>query len=440
MAALSPRVSALIPVLSFCSLACDQQGGTAALVLGDARSVLLVEASRWTALDLDSARTLKLVSDDLPHTYTALAYHETLAELGLSAGELTQTEHGGPVPPAFRADTLEIDQRRSTGWRRLESIPSELSSKQLVELSPCIQYVVTNAALPNSVDLNVTTLARLDASTALLGLSDGRFFRVRQAGVELIAMPGPPVPHRVARLDADGQLWVLAFGVGVYRGRLEQGLAPLADRGIMSSARSMAVSAVPGAVDTLVLTSSMGLERFDGTQWRMIRAPDRAIDPHGEAQVIEIGPSRFLATSPNPTELLEVDATDQVTPIELMTVGGDADAVTALALSPELGPLAATFNGRVYARSGAGWTELPVPSQAINTIYALIPLSGRGVLAGGRRSTFTQWYSGFGDCGFVGTTLGRNTRGLVALGPDVVAAVDGDAGENQVNVAYLHVP
>jgi hypothetical protein len=61
-------------------------------------------------------------------------------------------------------------------------------------------------------------------------------------------------------------------------------------------------------------------------------------------------------------------------------------------------------------------------------------------LAGGRRSTFTQWYSGFGDCGFVGTTLGRNTRGLVALGPDVVAAVDGDAGGNQVNVAYLRVP
>lgn len=412
---------------------------TIVLEASDAPTVIVIdEASRAQAIDLGAGGALRLELDEGSHRLTALGYHETLAELGLGAGPLTISDRGGVLPAPFRADAVEVNLHRSSGWARLDPIPAQLRALQVAERSPCFGLEATAEVVPGSVDRVITMLAPLDERTALLGLDDGRFFYVRRGALELIALPGAPVAHLAGALDADGQLWLVGAGSGVFRGTLEAGLTRVADRSIPETAYAIAVSGAPGAIDTLVMTASVGLERFDGQRWQQLRASQRPPASHGSHSVQWTAPGRFISTSPEASEVLEIDETSTVRAFDLMLPETTStDAVLSLGLSPDFGPLLGTSNGLVFANRNGHWAQLPVRSEMIDAVYAIVPIAGRGLLLGGRRSTLDLWFEGHGDCGFVSAGLGRNTRFVVNLGVDIVAAARGsDLGEPAL-VSYL---
>lgn len=412
---------------------------TVILEARDAPTMIVIdEASRLEAIDLGAGGALRLELDEGAHRLTALGYHETLAELGLRAGPLTASDRGGLLPAPFRADALEVNLHRSSGWARLDPIPAQLSALRVAERSPCFSLEATVEIVPGSVDREITVLAPLDAHTALLGLGDGRFFRVRRGALEPVALPGAPIPHLAAALDADGQLWLVGAGAAVYRGTLEAGLLPIADRAIPEAANAIGVSGVPGVTDTLIMTTSVGLERFDGQRWQPVRATERPPVPHGSHSVQWIAPGRFISTSPRASEVLEIDETSAVRSFDLMLPETTStDAVLSLGLSADFGPLVGSSNGLVFANRSGHWSQLPVRSEMIDAVYAIVPIAGRGLLLGGRRSTLDLWFEGHGDCGFVSAGLGRNTRFVVSLGAEAVAAARGaDVGEPAL-VSYL---
>ncbi len=412
---------------------------TVILEAPDAPTVMVIdEASRVQALDLGAGGVLRVDLDEGSHRLAALGFHETLAELGLRAGPLTLSDQGGLLPPPFRADAVEVNLHRSAGWVRLDPVPPQFSALRVTERSPCFDFEANVEAVPDSVDAVITLLAPLDAHTALLGLSDGRFFRVRREGLKLVALPGPPIPHLAAALDADGQLWLVGASAATFRGTLEQGLVQLADRTLPEAAYALDVSRVPGVIDVLVMTASAGLERFDGQRWRVVRSPDRQPAPHGSHGVQWTWPGRFISTSPEPSVVLEIDEVSSIRGFDLMLPETtSSDAVLSLGFSPDFGALVGTSNGLVFANRDGHWSQLPVRSEMIDAVYAIVPVAGRGLLLGGRRSTLDLWFEGHGDCGFVSAGLGRNTRFVVSLGTEAVAAARGaDVGEPAL-ISYL---
>ncbi|MFO0729143.1 MAG: hypothetical protein U1E65_35515 [Myxococcota bacterium] len=421
-------------------VACGQST-TAVLTIEDAPTVIVVdEAQRVQAFDLTvSGASLRLELDGGSHELTALRYTQSLVSMMLSQGPLTPSDKGGLVPAPFRADRLRVDQKRSPGWTELTPIPGALAQLRVQERSPCLQFDSSVESVEGSMGRLITIMTRIDDETALLGTSDGRFFHVRRNGLELIPAAGAPVRHLRAARDGQGQLWLAGSGSQVYRGTPEAGFLAVSSRQLGGDpVLAIAASPEPGVTDVLVMTSSIGLERFDGLAWRVVRRPDLPIDMHGEYAALWSQPGHFITTSPRPSELLEIDASDHLQVTDLMLPAArSSDAVTALALSPDFGPVVGTNNGLVFTLDAGHWGSLDVPAEEIDAIYAILPVPGRGMILGGRRSTFVQWYQTYGDCGFVGTSIGRNAHHIVALGKDVVAAARGSEPTDPVLVAYL---
>ncbi|MFO0727872.1 MAG: hypothetical protein U1E65_29100 [Myxococcota bacterium] len=408
------------------------------------RSVVLVDRPdlggiRAQAVDLDRDPPLRASVGSGRHRYYALEYADDLLSLGLPSGPLTPSDRGGSLPAPLRTEVLESGNSGVGSWALTTTVPAEVAELKLEERSPCAQFEPSFLALSGTSNGRPSMLIRLDASAALLGLTDGRLFRITRTSAERYPIPGRVPPHFVGAQDASGTIWLAGTSTDTYRGTLSEGFTRLPDRHVTGDPVSaLDVAHELGSTEVWVMTSSLGVERFDGQAWTVLRPPSGLPDLHGAPAIAWLEPFRAASIGPGASEILELDPRAAVRRLDLGLPGeASSDAFMSMTWTPSFGVVAGTRNGLAYVRKSGAWVPLPLLPAALDSVYALAELPGKGLFLGGRLGDFTQWYDGYGDCGNVSIAIGRNAQLAVSLGEDLVVASQGHTVGSEVSVVYL---
>lgn len=401
------------------------------------KSVLLFDftlsgPSAGAAYEVSEAEALLVTpSPDLARVY-ALEYAVTLAELGLKPGPLTLAQPGLPPPTPTTVSRLEVVGGAPTQWTGLREEPEEVRGLAVSELVKCAAFSPPTYFRLSGTERTVpSVLLKLDESTALIGNNEGKFFEVSAESARLLTVLSTSTPHDVGFRRADGEIWLAGPKGRVAHGDLVNGFVEAPPLHYTKSAIKL-TGAPAGPLELFVVTSSLGVEHFDGTEWRVLVEESGPSPQPSRIGLAWIAPGKVAVLGAKTNVIWEVDRSGAVTTIELPVVL--PDALFSISNLEGVGPIAGSRYGALFRRSDR-WNMFPMlPSLA--RVDVLMPIDGQGFLAGGEGGELSQWTPDAGYCPpFYSGTGGSLDHGI-NLGRDLVLTVSADV--ERIFVAYLH--
>lgn len=379
----------------------------------------------------ESQAQLVTPSPDLSRVY-ALGYRESLAELGLKAGPLTLTGPGLPLPTPSTIARLDVSGGSPGPWTALAEPPSEVRDITVSELVKCAAYATpTYFRLSGTERAVPTLLLKLDESRALIADSDGKFFEVSPDSARRLTELSTSTPHFAGFRRGDGELWLAGPNGRVAHGNPTTGFLPAPSLNHATSGLKITGAPAGQALELFALTTSLAIEHFDGQRWRVLVEESGSAALPSRIGLAWIGPGRVAVIGARSNEVWEVDLNGTITAVRLPVTL--PDALFSIANLEGFGPIAASRYGAIFRRTDR-WDSFPMlPTLA--RVDVMMPIDGRGFLAGGEGGELSQWTPEAGYCPtFVAGTGGSLDQG-VNLGRDLVLAVSAEA--ERIFVAYL---
>lgn len=380
----------------------------------------------------DTDAQLVTPSPDLSLVY-ALGYDQSLAELGLQAGPLTVAGPGLPLPAPATVSRLEVSGGTPGQWTTLAEAPAEVRDIKVSELVKCAAFATPSYFRLSGTERAVPTLLlKLSEQSALIADSDGKFFEVTADSARRLTALSTSTPHATGFRRGDGELWLAGRNGHVVHGDPTTGFLPAPSLNHTRSSNVKITGAPAGqALELFALTSSLAIEHFDGERWRVLveeRGPAGLLSRVGLAW---IGPGRAAVIGARSDEVWEVDLSGTVNVVKLPVTL--PDALYSIGNLEGFGPILASRYGAIFRRTDR-WDAFPMlPSLA--RVDVLMPIDGRGFLAGGEGGELSQWTPESGYCPTFATGTGSSLDQALNLGRDLVLAVSAPA--ERVFVAYL---
>lgn len=434
----------------------------------DVATIVLIQevagSPRYQAeiLPIDAEPRLREVAAG-PRVVFALAYAHPLSP---REGRLSLSEEGVALPLPSRTMRLVAAQGAGTEWVQLDAPPEDIRALRFAELSPCIDFRSEEASVPGTWNVAPTILLPINENEALLGTERGQFFRLQfvdvanettlqvtdetqRASTTLTSSS----PHFAGAIAPDGEMWLFDGGRGVIRGTPDAGFRPGPPRTLDHWGRlELAASPTP-PFELFALTNLRGVEHFDGTHWKTLRAPTATTIESSDLGLsiawLEPGLAVLTDLRDHNSELLVIDSSGRTSPPEIRPVAPGGYHFHAVGYSPYLAPdhrgLAGLSNGVLFRRDQSAWAEVkghrPIGTRTQN----IIPVAG-GALIGGRFRVYSQW-TPLRDCPTYELRSGHSTydaRLVAQVGRRIVTAALGGHKESEVKgdigIAWLTAP
>lgn len=406
-----------------------------------ARSVVLVElrpgASPQVSLHQLAEGAERITLEQPEGEVYALTYQQPIEA---PAGKLTVVDdRGGRLPSADHSYVLDFRSGPTPRWTERAPPPS-VAALKLHELNPCPRFQAKVYKVPGTLDDGASFLVRLNEEEALLGTEKGRFFRVTSAAATPLTELATTTPHLAAVASSDGELWLLGKGGAVQHGTLERGFVPGPPRPLRG-ALSLELDASPGApLEIFTLTSTLGVEHFDGSRWQILRAPTGPPPTRAVGRISWRAPGQAVMTGADLELLLELgaDGSQREVRRHLLERPTEVDAFSAVADLGELGVLAGTRYAMLFQRDATEWRQLP-QAPTTNIVNLILPLPG-GALIGGRRGEFFQWVSDYGFCEVFLAPTPNDPHYALWLRQGMLMAARGDPGDELSMVLLSPLP
>lgn len=369
----------------------------------------------------------------------ALTYLQPIAA---PAGKLTVVEdHGGHLPAADRTYLLDFRTDPAPRWSEQGAPPPAVLAIKIHELNPCPRFEAKVYKVPGTLDDGASFLVRLSEEEAFLGTEKGRFFRVSSAAATPLTGLATTTPHLAAVAAADGELWLLGKAGEVWHGTLERGFA-LGPPRPLRGALSLEVDASHGGapLEIFTLTSTLGVEHFDGSRWQVLRAPSGPPPTRAVGRIAWRAPGQAVMTGAELELLLELgaDGSQREVRRHLLERPTEVDAFSAVADLGSLGFLAGTRYAMLFQRDATEWRSLP-QAPTTNIVNLILPLPG-GALIGGRRGEFFQWVSDYGFCDVFLAPTPNDPHYALWLRQGMLMAARGDPGDELSMVLLSPLP
>lgn len=357
-----------------------------------------------TALDPEP-RSLPLLTRRGELPLSLVSFGCGLETLGLREGD--QRIESEPVFPSNVENGLErwstaVRPQLGASWSKVEALPPEAADilariaapevPRCDRVFPKLELAAIDASSPIR---NPTFAAQVAGRGVLVGTADGRHELVSPDG-RATAVPQLRGSSFIAGFGTDsGELWLLDHRGTLSRGTLEGGFAPVEGRVPLVGTASIAWmdgSRGEAPFELFLATNERALYHYDGLTWRLLAArpppPREVFIP----KVLWLGPGEALSYG----MWRDGEHEDSV----LRVVGGVLQApevvarqqlVVAVGHHPQLGDLAATRNGQVFARQNGMWRTL-VSDMVGRYINLLEPL-GDGILIGAAVAALASTYT-----------------------------------------------
>lgn len=321
----------------------------------------------------------------------AVLYNETLAELGLTAGELptVDDEPRVPVPQGVAEHTLTKGPTgEPTGWVESPARPTWLSALHIRgEASRCARFSVTSLdVVPTASRNNNWGFAVVAGSEVVAGTDLGELFTIDVSG-HATAIGGPPEVLRATAsvLDGQGGIWV-----GDTFGRLWFGVADKAPStwalrpGFTPVGRIDYMDLSPDGTELVVLTRDGAVAAYSiaADTWRVLHRLQT--DAGGRGGVLALGPDDFLAGGPFANTVTRIRGGVA----EQEVVGAEA-GVTSLREVPGIGIVLGSGLGELFVRRAERWEALPASGSRF-WVLGMAPLDA-GFLFGSPYGSLGQY-------------------------------------------------
>lgn len=324
----------------------------------------------------------------------ALIYTESVAELGLAAGELevVTDEPKKPLEHGVTEYALVLDDaQRTTSWAPSPARPEWVASVGLRGTpSPCTRFAVRPLdVLPENDLRNEWGFAVPEDDHVVAGTSFGELYRIGSTGqATLLEPPDDGVLQATAGIhDAERRPWIGDLFGRLWRG--EPGSQPKSWRIVSGStpvSRIDFMDVAPDGSEVLVLARDGTVALFTTAteRWRVlhrIRTEDDSTTRKGG--VVWLGPDDYLAAGPFEAA---IDHLRGATVVQEST--GAQAGITSLRRVEGVGVIAGSGQGEVFVRQSARWQPYP-------TSGSLLWVLGTAAYEGGL--VFGSPYGNFGQ-------------------------------------------
>lgn len=373
----------ILPVVLLASVGCEGDRFLPVPVEG-AASLIIVVDEQAVAYVVDAPIRLET---DRDASVIALAYRETLEELGLEAGPIPRAppEACGAkaLPEADGAFLLASDART---WAPLETLPA--SAEIYVHGScPCVGFREEARHLVHGGRGGAVAAIGDGAARMYIG---SEAFEIRASGVTSLGPSGISGYITDAVYGPGGDVWVASTS-GVWRASLDGAFAKTASIALEGAIANIDGSGPDEPLDVWLFTEAAELVRFERDGWRIIfKDPRPPVGGHQSELLEWVGPAEVYAAPADLMDLLRFDGE---------RVQGDDvfGAVRDLRYVPALGAVvAATWGGRFEVRRG-NWEDLLPGKRSFTPLAKILPWDD-GFLFVTDDVVIGQYVAGFGVC------------------------------------------
>ncbi|MFO0725418.1 MAG: hypothetical protein U1E65_16665 [Myxococcota bacterium] len=380
------------------------------------------ELTSATAYEIDSGVALELSVPESTTKVFGVAYPEPLSGLGLAPGVLSLSPVGGTLPSTPTAVALEVKDGIPGEWVPLSTSPPEITSLRFGQLTPCADFSATYIHLPGTVGASPSVMVPLGTNRALVGTNKGQFFTVADAEATPRTNLSTSTPFLGGWETEQGEIWLAGPAGRVMHGDPDRGFyaAPSMNNRELNG---LAITGAPPGhpFELFVVTSSVGVEHFDGTSWRILVPPSAIPVDSTRIQVVWIGPGKAAVLGLAIPRVLEVDTAGNRQTFDVSLNG--PDSLFALSYVPGIGPMMGTRYGILFVRNAQGWTPLEMPPSTARDDFILPYGMPGGYLVGGEGGSFLQFIAGFGYCDQKRAMVGRSVDGALVVGQDLIFGV-----------------
>lgn len=409
----------------------------------NASSIVLVERRPGAAPQLSLhhlADGAERITIDQPEgEIYALAFRD---RIDAPSGKLTVVdERGGHLPTADQVFLLDFGADQAQRWSPLPSPPPPIGALKIGELNPCLRFEAKVYKVPGTLNDGATFLVRLSEDEAFLGTEQGRFFRVNSASATPLTELATTTPHLAAITADDGELWLLGKNGATVHGTLERGFVPGPPRALRGALSLEVDGSHRGApLEIFTLTTTLGVEHFDGRSWKILRAPSGPPPDRATGRIAWRGPGQAVLIGTELDLLLElgVDGSRREVRRHLLERPTEIDAFSAVADLGPFGMIAATRYSLLFQRDAQDWQAMQV-APTTNIVNLILPLPG-GALLGGRRGEFFQWVGDFGYCPIFSVPVPNDPHYALWLRQGMLMAARGDPGDELSMILLSPLP
>lgn len=346
---------------------------------------------------------------------TAFLFGQSLAAIGLTAGELA------PVADGARSNELKgqreivelsIDEDGAGDWRPVAESSGAASMLRIPAVKPCVALEFTRFDLTHRYFAGMIALT---ATSALaIGYDDdedreGTFYELSSSGIRRLDVELPGfAPRHLMRMD-DGTIYisggnVLSFQSEVWVGDLQHGFSLLENGGpVVPYGWVFAMEPPIDPTDPALfygITEWGQLLRYEDGRWEIlamiepIRAgPSAELVVNGRNDLYAIAPDGRAIYRYSDGELVEEDT--PVTPD--LRIG--TDELTGIGRAPDYGVYLGSDSGYIMYRTVSGWEQVnEEPLIAENSIRSFSQLPNGALLIGGAYGSLQQYYRTWGLC------------------------------------------
>ncbi|MCC7382115.1 MAG: hypothetical protein IT384_09810 [Deltaproteobacteria bacterium] len=339
---------------------------------------------------------LRVPFDQPPDRIELLLFSESLGELRLAPGPLTESPEGEVLPTPLSVLSVGLDS--SAEWEGQGEMSRSLRSARVPRLDPCAaleRYRLEETEVAADPADQLRFAVKLDESSLLMSLPSG-LYRVTSGG-DVERLPGsiPTASIAVAAYRAlDGELWFADAHGGVVRGRDLSSLAgvpraealPGATRAVLDGTRTGT-----SADEILYFVQSSEatlLQRFAAGAWAVVAQIEGA--PR-EAEMAWIGPGQVVTLGHELESGILIHANGRSVRSEV-PFAHPGQHLSSVRFIAGVGAVFWSDFGALTLLEADG-TFQPLASVLLDTIYDAAPL-GRGFIFGGWSDRYAQYVDG----------------------------------------------